>query len=115
MSDYNIFTDPEKFVLLWVHESERVYGDRLVDLDDLVKFKSIVQNQVKKSFVQFNIARFYLPGTGIKPDNLIFCHFADGTTQAEDLTYDRGSVWPFIFMLSCVSIMYILYGYLSYS
>jgi hypothetical protein len=31
ISDPQIFTDPEKFVYLWVHESERVYGeDRLL-------------------------------------------------------------------------------------
>jgi hypothetical protein len=27
ISDPQIFTDPEKFVYLWVHESERVYGE----------------------------------------------------------------------------------------
>jgi dynein heavy chain len=30
IADPNVFTDPEKFVYLWVHESERVYGDRLI-------------------------------------------------------------------------------------
>jgi hypothetical protein len=36
------------------------------------------------------VSRFFLAGSGVKPDYLIFCHFADGTTQADDLTYDRG-------------------------
>ena len=89
-SDPRVFSDPEKLVYLWVHESERVYGDRLSDIDDVIKFKQIMLSQSKKAFAQFNVARFYLAGTGVKPDNLVFCHFADGTTQADDLTYDRG-------------------------
>jgi dynein heavy chain len=84
------FKDPEKFVFLWLHESERVYGDRLVDYDDLDKFKKIMQNQAKKAFPQYNIARFYLSGGGVKADPLVFCHFSDGTTRGGDeLAYDQ--------------------------
>ena len=56
----------------------------------VAQFKTIIQNQSKKAFVQYNVSRFFLAGAGVKPDYLIFCHFADGTTQADDLTYDRG-------------------------
>ncbi|RYH29930.1 hypothetical protein EON65_06785 [archaeon] len=84
------FKDPEKFVYLWLHESERVYGDRLVDYDDLDKLKKIMQNQAKKAFAQYNIARFYMSGGGIKADPLVFCHFADGSTRGGDeLPYDQ--------------------------
>eukprot|EP01033_Poteriospumella_lacustris_P003465 gene3469-2562_t len=84
------FKDPEKFVFLWLHEAERVYGDRLVDYDDLDKFKKIMQNQAKKAFPQYNIARFYLSGGGVKADPLVFCHFSDGTTRGGDeLAYDQ--------------------------
>lgn len=86
-----IFNDSEKFVFLWLHESERVYGDRLVDADDLSKFKQILLNQARKTFVQFNVARFYLQGNGVQSDPLVFCHFADGTTQGSDLTYNRST------------------------
>eukprot|EP00981_Chlorochromonas_danica_P012313 scaffold4815_cov184-Ochromonas_danica.AAC.1 len=84
------FKDPEKFVYLWMHESERVYGDRLVDYDDLDKLKKIMQNQARRAFPQYNIARFYLSGGGVKADPLVFCHFADGSTQGGDeLPYDQ--------------------------
>ena len=90
MSDPGCFSEPEKFVFLWVHECERVYGDRLAEPAHVAQFKTIIQNQSKKAFVQYNVSRFFLAGAGVKPDYLIFCHFADGTTQADDLTYDRG-------------------------
>ena len=90
MSDPGCFSEPEKFVFLWVHECERVYGDRLVEATHVAQFKTLIQSQAKKAFVQYNVSRFFLAGAGVKPDYLIFCHFADGTTQADDLTYDRG-------------------------
>lgn len=84
------FKEAEKFVYLWLHESERVYGDRLVDYEDLEKLKKIMQNQARKAFPQYNIARFYLSGGGVKADPLVFCHFADGTTRGGDeLAYDQ--------------------------
>ena len=87
-----IFYDPEKFVYLWLHESERTYGDRLVDYDDLDKFKNIMQNQARKTFAQFNVARFYLAGGGVKADPLVFCHFSEvgmHASSADELTYDQ--------------------------
>ena len=42
------FKDPSKFVALWLHELERVYGDRLVSTADLNKYFTIVQMQAKK-------------------------------------------------------------------
>lgn len=86
------FKGPEKFVFLWLHESERVYGDRLVDYDDLDRFKKIMQNQAKKAFPQYNISKFYLSGGGVKADPLVFCHFADGSTRGGDeLAYDQAT------------------------
>jgi len=47
------FTDPEKLVLLWIHESERVYGDRLVSVADLKKYRNIsVQDNVYSQVVR---------------------------------------------------------------
>eukprot|EP01035_Chromulina_nebulosa_P019234 gene19234-25085_t len=85
----HIFFEAEKFVYLWLHESERVYGDRLVDGDDLHKFKQIMLNQAKRAFPQFNTGRYYLSGGGVKADPLIFCHFADLHQDSDDLSYDQ--------------------------
>lgn len=76
------FTSPEKFVHLWLHESERVYGDRLVSYEDLAKYNTIVQTQHKKIFPSFNVARFYSTENS---DPLIFCHFAE---NIQDKVYD---------------------------
>jgi dynein heavy chain len=35
VSTPSVFDSAEKFISLWLHESERVYGDRLVSFDDL--------------------------------------------------------------------------------
>jgi len=76
------FTSPEKFVHLWLHESERVYGDRLVSYEDLTKYNTIAQAQHKKVFPSFNVARFYSVENS---DPLVFCHFAE---NIQDKVYD---------------------------
>jgi len=82
------FKTPEKFAQLWLHESERVYGDRLVSYEDLTKYNTIVQNQSKKVFPNFNMSRFY---GGENPDPLIFCHFAE---NIQDKVYDMVTSMP---------------------
>ncbi len=72
------FSDPEKFIQLWLHESERVYGDRLVSLEELVKYNSLAQAQCKKQFPTLNVSRFYAEQNA---DPLIFCHFTEGVTE----------------------------------
>jgi len=90
VSTPNVFKEADKFIYLWMHESERVYGDRLVDYEDLTKFKQILQAQAKKAFPASDINRFYIAGSGVPADPLVFCHFADGTTQGSDLVYEQG-------------------------
>ena len=76
------FKNPEKFIHLWLHESERVYGDRLVSYEDLAKYNTIVQAQHKKVFPSYNVTRFY---SGDNADPLVFCHFAE---NIQDKVYD---------------------------
>eukprot|EP01033_Poteriospumella_lacustris_P002495 gene2501-1816_t len=82
------FKNAEKFVHLWLHESERVYGDRLVSYEDLARYNTIVQQQQKKIFPNFNVARFY---SSENADPLIFCHFAD---NIQDKVYDMVKSMP---------------------
>ena len=77
------FKDPAKFVQLWVHESERVYGDRLVSYEDLSKYKTLAQAQAKKRFPQYNLAPFFAAENA---DPLVFCHFAD---NIQDKVYEQ--------------------------
>lgn len=73
---------------LWLHESERVYGDRLVSYEDLAKYNTIVQAQTKKIFPNYNIARFY---SNENSDPLVFCHFAE---NIQDKVYDMVKTIP---------------------
>jgi dynein heavy chain len=72
------FKTPEKFIHLWLHESERVYGDRLATPEDLAKYNTIVQTQHKKVFPSYNVARFF---STERSDPLVFCHFAENIQE----------------------------------
>jgi dynein heavy chain len=79
------FQSPDKLTLLWLHESERVYGDRLVSADDLAKFNALAQSQCKKVFPSFPTAKYYAKENA---EPLLFCHFAE---SIEDTTYNQVS------------------------
>lgn len=83
------FDSAEKIQMLWLHESERVYGDRLVSPEDLAKFNGLAQKHCKKNFPSLNIAKFYA-GEG-NADPLVFCHFAEGI---QDKVYDQVLTLP---------------------
>jgi dynein heavy chain len=81
------FKTADKFVFMWCHECERIYGDRLVSYEDLDKFYKIMESQAKKAFSSYNTGRFYRTGDDEDPDPLVFCHFGDGI--GEDPIYDQ--------------------------
>ena len=80
----NQFQDPEKLVRLWIHESERIYGDRLVSPEHLLTFKAQIADLVKKNFSKFNLNRFF---SGATPEAIIFCDFTQGINN--DRFYDQ--------------------------
>lgn len=76
------FSTADKFVQLWLHESERVYGDRLVCKADIEKYNQLVQLQVKRSFPACNTSRYYAAENAWP---LVFCHFC----KEDDTEYDQ--------------------------
>lgn len=66
---------------LWVHEAERIYGDRLVNATHLATFKASLADIVQKSFSRFNLKKYF----GATPEPLIFAQFVGGL---DDKMYD---------------------------
>ena len=79
MSKPEQIPDSLKLVQLWLHESERTYCDRLVNLMDAKKYKELALEQAKKYFKE-------LSPTQLTAEPLIFSHFAQGVG---DKIYDR--------------------------
>ncbi|ERL83802.1 hypothetical protein D910_01050 [Dendroctonus ponderosae] len=59
------------FIRLWMHEANRVYGDKLVEKRDMDTFNKLIIDSVKKGFEELDENTVFE-----KP--LIFCHFAEG-------------------------------------
>lgn len=47
------------FIKLWLHESERVYGDRLVSAEHLQTYRALAADITKKSFGKFNLSKYF--------------------------------------------------------
>jgi dynein heavy chain len=75
--------EPDNLIKLWLHESERIYGDRLVNAEDLLKYRLLAADITKKSFGKFNLNKYFAQPT---PEPLIFAYFVGGL---EDKLYDQ--------------------------
>lgn len=81
------FSDAEKVVLLWIHESERVYGDRLVSTTDLKKYRLLAADLSKKMFAKFNFAKYFQEKN---PEPIVFAPFSRGIAEMDGGgTYDK--------------------------
>ncbi|PVD38438.1 hypothetical protein C0Q70_01053 [Pomacea canaliculata] len=60
-----------ELVRLWLHESARVYRDKLVDLDDIVMYDKTAKDVVKKTFEDVDEEVVF-------KEPVIYCHFALG-------------------------------------
>ena len=67
MSDPAFFSDPSKFASLFIHEAERVYGDRLVSPKNLDEYQKLAKEVGKKYFKD-------LDQSVVFRTPLIFCH-----------------------------------------
>ncbi|CAJ1331853.1 unnamed protein product [Effrenium voratum] len=75
------FTDAEKLVLMWIHESERIYGDRLVSLADLKKLKQLTEKIAKQMFSKHNLQKYFQEKN---PEPIIFAPFSKGHQSMEE-------------------------------
>jgi len=74
--------EPDNLVKLWVHEAERIYGDRLVNATNLATYKAASFEICSKSFAKFNLKKYFGP----TPEPLIFAQFVGGL---DDRQYDQ--------------------------
>ncbi|XP_033732158.1 dynein beta chain, ciliary-like [Pecten maximus] len=74
---------PVELVRLWLHESERVYKDKLVDQADLEGYDKVVKDTVKKNFEDIDEAILY-------KQPLMYCHFSQGVG---DPKYNSVTSW----------------------
>ncbi|KIY98975.1 dynein heavy chain, partial [Monoraphidium neglectum] len=83
MSSPDVINSPTKWAKLWLHESERVYADRLVSQADLDSYNKSAVAIAKKYLALPDIDEFYRKKD---PRPLMFSHFARGMA---DKTYDE--------------------------
>lgn len=68
-----------ELVRLWMHEANRVYGDKLVDSNDMDNYeKSVIDTLKKTGFEDLDEGQLFS-----KP--LIYCHFAEGIGESKYL------------------------------
>ncbi|ETV86145.1 hypothetical protein H257_02603 [Aphanomyces astaci] len=82
--------ESSKFVLLWLHESARVYGDRLVSHSDLNKYNALAQHNAKKLFPSVPVQKYFAQDNA---DSLVFCP-QPMSAAALDLDYDQVTSLP---------------------
>ncbi|XP_021270931.1 dynein heavy chain 17, axonemal [Numida meleagris] len=75
---------PTDLVRLWMHEAERVYGDKLIDDKDQKSFGKMLTDTCKKFFADLNEEAMLA-----KPN--MYCHFAQGIREPK---YLQVPSWP---------------------
>ncbi|XP_039715556.1 dynein axonemal heavy chain 17 isoform X7 [Pteropus medius] len=77
-STAEILRTPLDLVRLWLHEAERVYGDKMVDEKDQETLRRVTMASTKKFFDDLGDELLFA-----RPN--IFCHFAQGVGEAKYL------------------------------
>jgi dynein heavy chain len=69
--------EPDNLVRLWVHEAERIYGDRLVSATHLAEYRELSAKIAKSQFPKYSMAKYF----GATPEPLIFANFVGGLDE----------------------------------
>ncbi|XP_049624579.1 dynein axonemal heavy chain 17 [Suncus etruscus] len=75
-STIEILRSPLELVRLWLHESERVYGDKMVDDKDQETLRRVTMASTKKFFDDLGEENLFA-----KPN--MYCHFAQGVGDSK--------------------------------
>lgn len=71
--------EPENFAKLWVHEAERIFGDRLVSAANLATYREFTADLAKKAFPRVNMANYFKKDG----DPLVFANFVASLDEKE--------------------------------
>ncbi|VDD79742.1 unnamed protein product [Mesocestoides corti] len=74
---------PLDLVRLWIHETERVYSDKMIDTADQTSFKKLLRDFVVKHFTELDVDEEKIFA---KP--LLYCHFTQGFGDPRYLQVD---------------------------
>ncbi|KAJ3220317.1 hypothetical protein HK099_004389 [Clydaea vesicula] len=70
-SNKETIKEPIDLIRLWMHETTRTYGDKMIDQADRTQLQKLQEDFTKKMFDEFD-------QNAIKADPIIFTHFASG-------------------------------------
>ncbi len=77
---------PEKFIRLWVHESNRVFADRLVDSDDQKDFFEIIKVATNDAFkvpLEKILSHLSANSASLQPDHVRSLFFGDFANESK--------------------------------
>eukprot|EP00501_MAST-03F_sp_TOSAG23-6_P001656 GSMAST32.ASY1.ANO1.1724.1 assembled CDS len=87
MSNQKEFGNFEKLIALWLHESDRAYGDMMQTSGDFWQYKSYVLKTAKKSFPQMAFEPFF---NQAQTEPLCYFHYAE---SLDEQVYDSVLTW----------------------
>lgn len=69
--------EPDNLVRLWVHEAERIYGDRLVEYAHLKQYRALAFEKCQQLFSKYQMKKYF----GDTPEPLVFAGFVNGLDE----------------------------------